>query len=119
MGKARGWIHISKVMDDLGIALGGEVDIGNRMVLVASMGSSLRIDEQYVAYEELTDLICHSLKVVCMMGSWPEHVRSVVEKYPIEWFHDRSNCEALYWSYKKAYIEAQGVLQRETGIKLR
>ncbi len=119
MGKARGWIHISKVMDDLGIALGGEVDVGNRMVLCASMGQHLRIGELYIAHEELTDLICHNLGVVDMMGSWPEHVRAVVEKYPIEWFSSRENCEALYWNYKKFFIEVQGICQRETGIRLK
>jgi hypothetical protein len=119
MGIKRGWVHISAILDDLGLAMGGLVDVGPRMVLVASMGNHLRRDEStYIAEEELTDLICHSLGVVDMMGSWPPFVRRIVEKYPLEWFNELQNCEALFFAIRKCYTEVQGVCQRETGGRL-
>lgn len=119
MGTARGWVSIHQVLDDLNLAMGGIVDVGKRMALVASMGNYLRRDEStYIAEEELTDLICHNLGVIDMMGSWPTFVRRVVEKYPLEWFHDWRQCEELFFAIRKCYTEVQGVCQRETGGKL-
>ena len=114
MGKANGWKHIAEVMDGLGLALGGELDIDKRMVLVASMGFNLRLNETFIAHEELTDLICHSLKVVGWMESWPQHVRKCIEDYPIEWFTEQKNCFEFYWAYKKFYLAVQELAFKET-----
>ncbi len=111
--------HIAQVMDDLCLATGGEADVPKRMVLVASMGNHLRLDQTtYLAYEELADLICHHLKVVMWLGSFPDHVRRCLEQYPIIWFHDEANCFAFYWGYKAFYLKCQKLAMEETRIKL-
>jgi len=120
MRDAKNWQHIAKIIKDLNLPVSdSEVDIGKKMVLVASMGAALRLDEpHYVAYEELTDMICHQLGIVMWLGSWVIHVRACVEKYPIEWFFELGNCELFYFNYKKYYKEVQRISQVETGVRL-
>lgn len=107
---------IVDVLDDFGLM---EQPIGKRMVLVATMGSTLRPNEVYVAYEELTDLIAHELKVVMWIGSWPLHIRECVERYELAWFGTVANCEAFYYNYLSFYLQVQKLAESQTTKRLR
>ena len=108
--------NIIDVLDDFGMM---QVDIGKRMVMVATMGSTLRPNEVYVVYEELTDLIAHELKVIGWIWSWPHHIRDCLERYSQEWFADLVNCNAFYYNYLAFYIQVQKLAEKETGIKIK
>ncbi len=114
--KPEQWHNIVDVLDDFGLL---EQDIEKLMVLVATMGSSLRPGEVYVVYEELTDLISHKLKVIGWLWSWPNHIRECLEKYPIEWFGTQENCFAFYYNYMAFYLQVQKIAVAETGIKIK
>lgn len=108
--------NIVDVLEDFGLM---EQDIGKRMVLVATMGATLRPKEVYIVYEELTDLIAHELKVVMYLGSWPLHIRECLERYELPWFGVVANCDAFYYNYMAFYLQVQKLAEQQTTKRLR
>ncbi len=105
-------------MDDLAVP-GGEANVHKRIALAASMGSTLRPDEStYIAYEEITEIICHNLKIIGWLDSWPKHVRSCVERYELIQFHSLDFCMLFYWNYKSFYNAVQKLAEKETSVRI-
>jgi hypothetical protein len=110
---------IVEILDEFGLM---NESIGKRMVLVATMGSTLRPKDMYIVHEELSELIAHELKVV-MWGAnsgWLLHIRECVDKYEAAWFGVLSNCEAFYYNYFIFYTKVQQLAVKEcNGVKFK
>ena len=111
------WMNIIEIMDELAVP-GGEENVHKRIALAASMGQVLRPNEVFVAHEEITDIICHYLKIIGWLESWPKHIRKCVEQYDVVWFADFNNALLFYHQYKSFYVKVQTLALHETKVKL-